>query len=74
MLRVKYIGNKELSNSTVIIHIDEKRSVGVGREINMSEAELKYWSQWFILENLEVTRLQVVESVNRTVTRAADRA
>ncbi len=74
MLRVKYIGNKDLANSNVIIHISPTKSVGVGGEVEVTKEELEYWSQWFNFEKVEVTRLKVVESVNRTVTRAADRA
>lgn len=80
MIRIKYIGNKEPANSNIIINLETDphgvpvRSVGLGEEINMTPYEFEYWGQRFILEKISISRPEVVESVNRTVKRAADRA
>lgn len=69
MFRVKYTRNKNVSNTVIILNIETNthgtpiRSVGVGGEVKR-----------YILEKVNNPRPKVVESINRTVAQAADRA
>lgn len=74
MFKVKYIGNKNLHDSTIIIAPSEDRSAGQGQSMFMTEDEYLTWSKDYLLEKEKEDNPQVVKFNQKSVTLVADRA